>query len=70
MSIFNGKGPEITTATAEELRNDAAEKIAVLQAMRAEFINESNNEPLTSDQMRLASRTNLLAFEKGLVIAE
>lgn len=70
MGFFNGKDVPENGFTVEDLQADAAKKVAILRAMAAEFINDEDNEPLTSSQMRLASRTPGIYLEKGAVVCE
>lgn len=70
MGFFNDKDIPENGFTVEGLQADAAKKVAILRAMAAEFINDDDNEPLTTNQMRLASRTPIAYLEKGAVICE
>jgi hypothetical protein len=70
MSFFNGKDAPEKGYTVEELQADAAKKVSILRAMAAEFINDDDNEPLTTNEMRIASRTPVLYLEKSAVVCE
>lgn len=70
MGFFNGKDEPENGFTVEELQADAAKKVAVLRAMAAEFINDNDKEPLTTSEMRLASRTPTIYLEKSAVVSE
>lgn len=70
MGFFNGKDEPEKGFTVEDLQADAARKVAVLRAMAAEFINDNDREPLTTSELRLASRTPGIYLERGAVISE
>jgi hypothetical protein len=70
MGFFNGKDEPENGFTVEDLQADAAKKVAVLRAMAGEFIDDNDNAPLTTSQMRLAGRTPSLYLEKSAVICE
>jgi hypothetical protein len=70
MSFFNGKDEPENGFTVEGIQADAAKKVAILRAMAAEFINDNDNEPLTPNERRVATRTPLAYLEKSAVVCD
>jgi hypothetical protein len=68
MSFFNGKDEPENGFTIEDLKADAEKKLAILDALLADF--ETGDEQLTKGEICTASRTPLEYLEKSVAICD